>query len=112
MMHADGCSIGFRSSSTASFKSTSQDETGADVTCDTFEHTERKPFLLFDPVIRLAAALFGGLVAAKPTLDVGALPDHIKRDMGFMDGRGAYGDDEEAMANSRRLFSVDELPRF
>ncbi|MBD9648110.1 hypothetical protein IB267_07055 [Ensifer sp. ENS09] len=112
MMHADGCSIGFRSSFTASFKSTSQDKTGAEMTCDNYEHTERKPFLSFEPVTRLVAGLFGGLVAAKPTLDVNALPDHIKRDMGFMDGRGPYGDDEEAMAASRRLFSVDEMPRF
>ncbi|MGE6783893.1 hypothetical protein ACQKGL_15390 [Ensifer adhaerens] len=82
------------------------------MTFETFEHTERKHFLSFEPVIRLTAVLFGGLAAAKPTLDVNALPDHIKRDMGFMDGRGAYEDDDQAMAASRRLFRVDELPRF
>ncbi|OCP09675.1 hypothetical protein BC374_00725 [Ensifer sp. LC13] len=81
------------------------------MTCDTFEHTERKPFLSIEPIVRLTAALFGGLVAPKPMLDVGALSDHIKRDMGFMDGRGAHEDDEVAMADSHRVFKIDELPR-
>lgn len=81
------------------------------MTCETFEHTERKPFLSLEPVGRLAAALLGGLVATKPMLDVNALSDHLKRDMGFMDWRGVHEDDEEAMADSRRLLNIDELPR-
>lgn len=81
------------------------------MTCDTFERTERKPFLSREPVVRLTAALFGGLVAPKPMLDVNALSDHMKRDMGFMDVHSPHGDDEEAMANARRLLSINELPR-
>ncbi|WP_429816296.1 hypothetical protein [Ensifer sp. B1-9] len=85
--------------------------TGAEMTCDTFERTERKPFLSFEPVVRLTAALLGGLVAPKPMLDVNALSDHMKRDMGFMDVHSPHSDDEEAMANARRLLSINELPR-
>ncbi|KSV78334.1 MULTISPECIES: hypothetical protein [Sinorhizobium/Ensifer group] len=85
--------------------------TGAEMSCDTFERTERKPFLSIEPVIRLTAALFGGLVAPKPMLDVNALSDHMKRDMGFMDVHSPHSDDEEAMANARRLLSINELPR-
>ncbi|NUS70655.1 MAG: hypothetical protein HOQ41_20075 [Ensifer adhaerens] len=85
--------------------------TGAEMSCDAYERTERKPFLWFEPVFRLTAALFGGLTAPKPMLDVNALSDHMKRDMGFMDVHGAHRDDEEAMAAARRLFSINELPR-
>lgn len=85
--------------------------TGAELTCDTFETTERRSLFSLEPVVRFVSTMFGGLVAAKSTLDVNALSDHIKRDMGFMDGRGSHEDDEVAMAESRRLFSIDELPR-
>ncbi|MEI2300144.1 hypothetical protein [Ensifer sp. MJa1] len=85
--------------------------TGAEMTCDTYEHTERKPFLSLEPVSRLVAALFGGLVAPKPMLDVNALSDHMKRDMGFMDVHSPHAGDEEAMANARHLLSINELPR-
>ncbi|OCP17259.1 hypothetical protein BC361_07240 [Ensifer sp. LC54] len=61
--------------------------------------------------MRFTSTLFRGAVAAKPILDVNALSDHIKRDMGFMDGRGPYGDDAEANSDARRLFNSDELPR-
>ncbi|WP_053248156.1 hypothetical protein [Ensifer adhaerens] len=81
------------------------------MTCDVLEHTERKPLLSLDTVVRLASTLFRGAVAAKPVLDVKALSDHIKRDMGFMDGRGPYGDDAEANSDAHRLFDCDELPR-
>ena len=64
------------------------------MTCDTYERTERKAFLSFEPVARLTAALFGGLVAPKPMLDVNTLSDHIKRDMGFMDGRDPRQDSD------------------
>ncbi|MGF6176631.1 hypothetical protein [Ensifer sp. 4252] len=111
MMHADGCSIGFQSSSTASCKSTSQDEQVIKMTCDVLEHTERKPVLSLDAVVRFTSTLFRGAVAAKPILDVNALSDHLKRDMGFMDWHGAHEDDDEAIANSRRLLNIDELPR-
>ncbi len=79
--------------------------------CDVIEHTERKPFLSLDAVVRFTSSLFRGAVAAKPVLDVNALSDYIKRDMGFMDGRGPYGDDAEAQKNARRLFNSDELTR-
>ena len=81
------------------------------MTCDVIEHTERKPLLSLDAVVRLTSTLFGRAVVAKPVLDVNALSDHIKRDMGFMDGRGPYGDDVEAQAEAHRLVNIDELPR-
>lgn len=81
------------------------------MTCDVLEHTERKPLLSLDTVVRFTSTLFRGAVAAKPILDVNALSDHIKRDMGFMDGRGPYGDDAEANSDAHRLFNGDELPR-
>ncbi|MGH6806792.1 MAG: hypothetical protein ACREEJ_08100 [Ensifer adhaerens] len=84
--------------------------TGDQMTCDVLEHTERKQVLSLDTVTRLASTLFRGAVAAKPILDVNALSDHIKRDMGFMDGRGPYGDDAEANSDAHRLFNSDELP--
>ncbi len=81
------------------------------MTFETFEHTERKHFLSLEPISRLMAVLFGGLVAPKPMLDVNALSDHMKRDMGFMDVHSRHADDEEAMAGARRLLSINELPR-
>ncbi|WP_112812119.1 hypothetical protein [Ensifer sp.] len=82
-----------------------------EMTCDVIEHTERKPLLSLDAVVRFTSSLFRGAVASRPVLDVNALPDHIKRDMGFMDGRGPYGNDAEAQQSARRLFNSDELPR-
>jgi hypothetical protein len=39
-------------------------------------------------------ALFGNAKrAAAPRLDVEALPDHLKRDLGFLDGRTSYRED-------------------
>ncbi|MBP1874194.1 hypothetical protein LPJGGPFB_03315 [Ensifer adhaerens] len=81
------------------------------MTCDVIEHTERKQVLSLDAVVRFTSSLFRGTVAAKPVLDVNALSDHIKRDMGFMDGRGPYGHDAEAQKDAHRLFNSDELPR-
>ncbi len=81
------------------------------MTCDVIEHTERKPLLSLDAVVRFTSSLFRGAVAAKPVLDVNALSDYIKRDMGFMDGRGPYEDDAEAQKDAHRLFNSDELTR-
>lgn len=82
------------------------------MTCDVVEHTERKQVISLDAVVRFTSSLFRGAVAAKPVLDVNALSDYIKRDMGFMDGRGPYGDDAEAQKDADRLFNSADLPRF
>ncbi|WP_180941521.1 hypothetical protein [Sinorhizobium mexicanum] len=93
-MRSDGCSIGIRAPFAASCKPSSAIATGARMTCDALEITERKPFLSSDLILRFASGALGLVRSCYPRLDIEALPDHMKRDMGFMDGRSPLQDDE------------------
>jgi hypothetical protein len=57
------------------------------MTCDALESTETKSFSSRELISRLASGLRALVRPRYPRLDVGVVSDHMKRDMGFMDGR-------------------------
>ncbi|WP_131821012.1 hypothetical protein [Ensifer sp. LCM 4579] len=64
------------------------------MTCDALERTEGKALLTRELMSRLASGMRALMRQRYPRLDIGAMSDHMKRDMGFMDGRPPRLDDE------------------
>ena len=61
------------------------------MSCQEADYTRRTLATPFDWWVRtLVDALLPSLHSRAPRLDVDALPDHLKRDLGFLDGRGRY----------------------
>ncbi|WP_083265295.1 hypothetical protein [Sinorhizobium alkalisoli] len=72
----------------------SHSEGFATMTCDALERPERKALLPRELMSGLASGVRTLMRPSYPRLDIGAVSDHMKRDMGFMDGRPPRLDDE------------------
>ncbi len=62
--------------------------------CDILETTERKPLSAFEPVSWLVSAARALMRSRHSRLDVDALSDYMKRDLGFMDWGEPRHEDE------------------
>ncbi|PTM92732.1 hypothetical protein [Mycoplana dimorpha] len=59
--------------------------------CQDMDYERRTAARPFDRLVRtIVDALLPALRQRAAPLDVDALPDHLKRDLGFLDGRSSY----------------------
>jgi hypothetical protein len=95
-MHADGCSIGISALSERNCNPQDQTATGDVMDMSAAEQPSALKSKAYPSILKGLFAFLARRIAPAAKLDLDGMPDRVKRDLGFLDGREPRYEDERA----------------